>query len=618
MRLREALEETTTGSLRRVAEAHGLPHDDSTTRTELIHLIAERLSDLGYVRERFGLLSEDERSVLLSARASGGELRGFLVDSEHPGAAESLADRGWLYRVFAAAGPLRGEVFVVPDELLSALPQSVDDAESAGAPASGGFEPEPPAVERRTTDPAFSLFALVSALTRAGGHLEHEVGSWSEEPGGWAWDTRWGFLRHLAQASGLLIHRADGTLAAAPSLPRLLDEPAAVADRLWRTYLRDPGWSEVAQSEVVVLATADLPAEDIVDTLALRRAVVDVLQQQPENRWTRIGRLVEWLQRTRPTLVREQLSPRGLVLLQAADWSTLELPVLRSFVLGPLYWLGVVAVSRDGQSFARRPLLRAFPGEACHWQESSAELIAPARAQLGLLLQTERYLVLQERGRVSRYHLVQAHVAASLGGGGSIAECRQLLGRLTQGPLPALVEERLSAWEKRFGAVQLRPTVLLEAQSAAELDEAVTEERVRPFVRARLGPTVAEIAAATASELAAVLREAGHLPRVDAALRLAAEPRQAYTGLIDEQVLEFLLVSLLAFQLAWPERLAELEGSSALLERLEHQFPPQRLADLRVAAERLAGALGSRGGASGSKPSRSRKSIRRRTRRPST
>jgi hypothetical protein len=121
----------------------------------------------------------------------------------------------------------------------------------------------------------------------------------------------------------------------------------------------------------------------------------------------------------------------------------------------------------------------------------------------------------------------------------------------------------------------------------------VADARVRPFVRARVGPTAAEVPAADALELAAKLREAGHLPRVDAALRLAAEPRRAYAGLVDEQVLEFLLVSLLAFQTARPERLAELEGSQMLLDRLERQFPRERLAELRAAAARLAGQLAS-------------------------
>src|SRR5260370_24282250 len=108
-----------------------------------------------------------------------------------------------------------------------------------------------------------------------------------------------------------------------------------------------------------------------------------------------------------------------------------------------------------------------------------------------------------------------------------------------------------------------------------------------------MGKRMGEVWAANGLELAEAVRESGRLPRVDAALRLAAEPRRAYAGLIDEQVLEFLLVSLLAFQSARPERLGELEGALSLLERLQRQFPPERLGQLRAAAARLAGELGS-------------------------
>jgi hypothetical protein len=234
-----------------------------------------------------------------------------------------------------------------------------------------------------------------------------------------------------------------------------------------------------------------------------------------------------------------------------------------------------------------------------------AELVAPPRADLGTLLEAERYLVLHERGRPSRYHLVQSHVAAALGAGGSIDECRRLLRRLTRSTLPETIDARMAAWEQRFGALGVRPAVLLEARSAAELDAAIADDRVRPFIRARLGATLVEVAAAQALELAAALRESGHLPRVDAALRLATDPRRAYAGLVDEQVLEFLLVSLLAFRSAQPEQLAALEGSLVLLERLERQFPPQRLAELRAAANRLAGRLGSAPPSARSQPKRS-------------
>jgi hypothetical protein len=582
MRVADALDETATSTLRRVAAAHSLPVDDSTTRQELIQRICERFSDSAYLRGQVEALTSDQREILASAYASSGELRGLLVDSEHPGAAEDLADRGWLFRVFAAHGPLRGEVFVVPDEVLDCLP---------APPEIGLPRPEPGAPpEPRWTDPAFSVFALCSALTRPGGSQEAELKAWSQEPGGWAWDARWNFVHRLAQSTGWLVHRADGVLVASPGLARLLDQPATLAERAWTAYLRDRGWSELGCAGVAGVAPADAP--ELIDDVSLRQALVAAVDELPEDEWLQIGRISNWLRRVHPTLVREQLTPRGLAQLQAVEWDALELPLLRYVLLGPLYWLGRVAASRDGAVVNRRRGWREAPPEPCRW-EGAAELVAPARTRLGALFQAERYLVLRERGRVSRYHVVQAHVAAALGGGGSLADCRRLLNALTQAALPESIDERLAAWDRQFGVLEIRPAVLLEARSAAELDEALESDEVRPFLRKRVGADVVEVAAADALELASALRGAGHLPRVDAALRLAAEPRRAYAGLVDEQVLEFLLVSLEAFRTAWPERLAELEGSAVLLERLERQFPPARLAELRKAAAQLAGTLSS-------------------------
>ncbi|MDQ6670341.1 MAG: hypothetical protein M3069_06250 [Chloroflexota bacterium] len=598
MLLREGLELSSTGALRRMASAHGLLHDDATTRGELIDRLTERLLvDPTYLQEQLDRLPDGERATLIAARASGGELRGLLVERDHPGAGEALIERGLLFRIFAAAGPLRGEVFEVPEEILARLPQPP----AVDAPPAG----EAPPAERRASDPAFSLFALVSALTR-GGNLEQDVREWSEEPGGWDWEARWTFLRHLAQAAGLLVHQANGAIGPGPTLPRLLDDPPALADRLWRTYVGDRGWSELDR------ATEFEHGQELADTVLLRAALVDAVQALPEGAWVTLDAFSDWMRGVRPVAIREQLNARGIVLMDSASWADLEQPVLRYALLGPMYWLGVIGTSSDGRYITRRrgalppdpdtpptqPDERTTPArrpasaaEACHW-EAPADLVAPTRAHLGTLLDAERYLVLRARGRPSRYHLVQSHVAAALGSGGSIADCRRLLRKLTQGPLPETVEERLAAWEQRFGALGVRPAVLIEARSTTELDEAIADERVRPFVRARLGPSVAEVAAAEVLELAAALREGGHLPRVDAALRLASEPRRAYAGLVDEQVLEFLLVGLLAFQRARPEYLGELEGSLVLLARLERQFPPERLSQLRAAAARLAGELG--------------------------
>ena len=138
--------------------------------------------------------------------------------------------------------------------------------------------------------------------------------------------------------------------------------------------------------------------------------------------------------------------------------------------------------------------------------------------------------MLEERSRASRYRLDQQHVAAALARGGSIGECRRLLERLTQGALPPAIEAQLSAWDAAFGALVLRPAVVLEARSEALMDDLLTLEAILPFVRRRLGATVVDVPAAEVIRLVDALRTAGYLPRVDAALRLAAESRGAYAG----------------------------------------------------------------------------------------
>src|SRR5260370_12963923 len=125
-----------------MASAHGLLYDDGTTRAELIERIADRMRDPAYLQEQLDSLTDDERAALLAARASGGEQRGFLLDRDHPGAAEALVERGLLFRLFAAGGPLRAELVTVPDDLLPVLPYPpAAEAPPSGQPPPGAPQP---------------------------------------------------------------------------------------------------------------------------------------------------------------------------------------------------------------------------------------------------------------------------------------------------------------------------------------------------------------------------------------------------------------------------------------------------------------------------------------------
>jgi hypothetical protein len=453
----------------------------------------------------------------------------------------------------------------------------------------------------------FSIFTLVSLRQRQAGaapeasagtrasQLRSETEGWTREPGGWDWPERWSFLEHLCVALGLI---ADGRLASTARLARLFGERAQLTNRLWQAYLRDRSWPELGRAGV---PHGDELAEQA-DPTTLRGSVLHELARLEPGRWLTLAELSAWLRRAAPTLVREHLDARAAVLHDPATgkplfdddgWALVEGPLLRYLALGPLYWLGVVATDDAGERFTLTPLGGALLGqpaeapadrqaEQCVWDGGVFQ--APARADLGQLLRVERYLQLDQRAQVSRYRLERTGIAAALLAGGSVDECRRLLVGLG-GPLPEAVDAGLSDAEAEFGALVLRPAVLLEARSAAQLDALDPT-----LLRSRPGPTVGEVPASQALAVAEELRRLGHLPRVDASLRLLAG-RRAYQSLVDEQVLEFLLVSLLAFERARPEALAQLEGAPALAERLEGLFPDERLAQLRTAADHLAGRL---------------------------
>src|SRR5688572_16817195 len=99
-----------------MAVLHGVSHDDATTRAELIDRLTERFSDPSYLAARLDALAPDEYSALRAAVNAGGEIRGFLIERDFPGALEELTQRGFLVRTFTSTGPRRGEVFALPTE----------------------------------------------------------------------------------------------------------------------------------------------------------------------------------------------------------------------------------------------------------------------------------------------------------------------------------------------------------------------------------------------------------------------------------------------------------------------------------------------------------------------
>src|SRR5207253_37296 len=104
----------------------------------LVERLADRLADADYLADLLRGLSPDEQAILLEARRAGGELRGLLVERNHPAEADTLVDRGLLFRVFTTSGPRRGEIFAIADQL---PPSWMTSAPGLSSPADGRWMP---------------------------------------------------------------------------------------------------------------------------------------------------------------------------------------------------------------------------------------------------------------------------------------------------------------------------------------------------------------------------------------------------------------------------------------------------------------------------------------------
>jgi hypothetical protein len=252
---------------------------------------------------------------------------------------------------------------------------------------------------------------------------------------------------------------------------------------------------------------------------------------------------------------------------------------------GPLYWLGVVEWGRGPEQWDR---VRVTEQGAAWLGASDAALVAtpepleladdlrvvaPSGCDLGPLWRLEPYLTLERRAPTSAYRLERAAFGRGLAAGGSARELVEQLESAAARPLPAAFRAALAGWDVRAGRFKLRPAVLLLADDEQELTRVLGQLEGSELIRERLGPRAAAVGAARAPELAAALDRLGHLPELDAALRLMAG-RRAYSALVDQETLETLLLCLRLVRALDPALAAELAPGDRLSRRLEQALGP--------------------------------------------
>ncbi|MCC7104807.1 MAG: helicase-associated domain-containing protein [Chloroflexi bacterium] len=609
MKLRSLLEQSSLGELHRVFQQHGAADSVALSRAELVHELAARLTEPGYLGAWLERLDANARTVLRSIVADGGQTRGFVLErrvrqvlgSETPertvrAEIDRLLSTGLVFRGFQAFGPERGEVFVMPEELLPLLPARVE--------ATADIRPRVSAPERvLACSPVFALFALASFVRRwrlrdarqssnAGqlAALDHETEHLVAELPGRAARERWTLLAHLAVHLGIFT-REDGALDHTEELPGWLGDGDSGHRRLWETYVRAAQWNDLERAG----SGKERYAGRVNESLAARAQVLDVLQRLPGVAWLEPEEVVRAVREQAPDFLREGFDVStsrlldlltGEVLAGSSSWDKLEGEVVRYLLSGPLYWLGVVEWGATGEAPDRLRVSELVVGllvgaeaaavvSPCEPLElrDDRRIVASTQAELAILWQLEPYLVLEDRGPPSVYHLSRLSLARGLEAGGSVQDLHRLLERGAGGALPEAFSGALDRWSTRVGRLRIRPAVLLTSETAEELDVLLERADLATILKHRIGPRAVSVPAGRAQELADLLERHGHLPELDASLRLMAG-RRAYAGLVDQRVLETLLYALRAMRTIDPTLLDGLVEVEALSRRLETALGP--------------------------------------------
>jgi hypothetical protein len=615
MRIREGLEGCSTSLLRRIGREHGLELSETLLRPELVEAVGRHLEQPGYLLDYLNAAPASELRVLHHVATEGGEVRGFelerflrrrpssidAVPGELPAPLPGLLSKGLLFRAFYAVGARRGEVFVLPEELLPPL--------QAAAPARTLVEllaEIRPALTFAPRDPAVDIFLLALALREREGRTDQIDQIHAQlYPAAREQDrsNHWRFLATIGRQAGLLEGQAR-RLWPSDCLQDVLGLPREVAYRLWESFLVCPEWSDLVEgglSTSPLLGRLREPAE-------VRRTVIELLRGLEPGRWYELDSIVGAIKQSEPDVLREHyesaaaslLEPgTGRVLQGPESWSVVEAPMLEHLLDGPFYWLGLVQVGLDGEgsrvmaltewgaAVASGAPLPLEPAVQPAKLDRDGTLRIPWDGHLAGTFALHQFARLTTWANPLDYRLDQSSVCEGLAEGGTAEQLRHALAMVLGSALPDRVERTLQAWVAAYGRVEIRPSIVLTCADEYLAESLLDRTEIAQLLKARLGPAAAQVALSRVEPLVRQLRAQGVFPHVDASLRLMGG-RGAYAALVDEHVLELLAVALEAMRLLSPAILRDFPAVEELPRRLHTALGRERVRRLRARGKAIA------------------------------
>lgn len=563
-----ALEKYPLVLLRAIAAAHGV-EAERLGQAALAETLAAHLSRAETIAALLGRLSEGTRSALALVVAAGGQLPSHRLQRDPLGgelrqmgagalerykpweapvsATEELYYLGILYQDFSAVGDYRGQVLFIPHEILALLPTvETPPVRFELAPLEG----IPPGVREGTLNTVPDAFVILSDLQRRTVHAVNgrflpaealhrinerlSVPEPTEALNQERDSQRLALLLHLLRVLELIETTQEGTIKPKTARARKWLELSRARRllTLQRTWADDPTWNDLWR--IPTLRPEATGWRN--DPKHARIALLRHLRELEPDEWYGIGDFVKMMKRIDPDFQRPdgdykswyiRHAQTGQLLLGWEHWEQVEGTLLRYYLAGPLFWLGVVDLGYLAPG-ERAPFAFKLTAWGARWLGKKVELPPEAeRAPMVIAadgtihvpegaddwerLHLERLSDPTEQGT---YKLNKEQVVALLMEGSDIERVLRFLEHTTNGFLPEAVQETLRKWAQGVGRITLEAVTLLEVDDPKLLRDLQRQPHIaRLFVRV-VGPKSVIIPTTRQAEIVALLRKAGYLPRV--------------------------------------------------------------------------------------------------------
>jgi hypothetical protein len=541
--LNESLQGRDLGHLRIVAEFWGIELDVPDARSGLPvlvkvmldpHVAAEIVNDLpGEVRAALQDLAQgDGRMPWALFTRRYGEVREMGAgrrDREQPyldpvSAAEMLWYYGLIARAFFDTPEGVEEFVYIPEDLLTCLPRANNQNPAvlgrAAYAAECAFKMP---VSDRLLDHACTLLAALRSGQPA--------------PDEYVFPTPACVLSAAAlQLMLVSVGILDETMQPIPEAARSFleagrGEALAVLTKAW---LKSDSFNELR-----LLPGLNPEGNWKNDPLHTRQVVLNFISSLPKEQWWNLESLVAAVREQQPDFQRRggdydtwfiRSLDTGEFLRGFEHWDEVEGALLRFFIAGPLYWLGIVELAsaqEDGRvtAFRHSALAEALlsgetpsglPNEEAKLIiRSDAHLYVPRLVPRAIRYQVARFCEWdRETTDGYDYHLTPASLTRAKQQGLGVQHLLSLLRKSGEAIPPSLVKA-LERWEAHGSAARLETVSVLRFNSP-EVLQALRSSRAARFLGDPLGPASITVKSGAEQKVLAILAELGFLGEIKA------------------------------------------------------------------------------------------------------